>query len=303
MITAAIIGGAAPSAGELIRILVNHPDVELAWVQSRRLAGKLLSDYHSGLLGDTYMRFTDEPDFENIKVVFLTDSDESASFRSEGAVPPSVKIIDLGREMNPDFVYGLPELNRKALVRGARNAVIPSAYAHTIALALLPLAKEGVINSAVHVAAMGPGADTDNGGLTATVTSLNAAGEAAAALSSLQESFEQPLRVVAMRSPLSRGVLAVVYTAMPAGRNLQEVRALFDEFYSDHAFTVMSPQPVEVSEVTNTNRAAIFVDEADGQLIVTVASDSMLKGGAGTAVHVMNLMFGLHERVGLALKH
>lgn len=304
MITAAILGGAAPAAGELIRILVNHPDVELTWVHSERLAGQPVSAYHPGLLGDTFMRFTATPDFEDVKVVFLADGDEAQPFRAEDAVPSSVKIIDLAHELDPAYVYGLPELNRKALVRGAQTASVPGAYSHTIALTLLPLAKEGLLNSPVHVAALGPGADTNNAGASSPQLCKSIATEVTAALSALQEGFDAGMHVVAMHAPMNRGIIAMTYTDMPAGKTLTDVQRIFEDFYADHAFTVISNAPVEIAEVTHTNKSALFLDETDdGLLLITAVSDSLLKGAAGTAVHIMNLMFGLHERVGLALKH
>ena len=304
MITAAILGGAAPAAGELIRILVNHPDVELTWVHSERLAGQPVSAYHPGLLGDTFMRFTATPDFDDVKVVFLADGDEAEPFRAADAVPSSVKIIDMAHELDPDYVYGLPELNRKALVRGAQAASVPGAYSHTIALTLLPLAKEGLLGTPIHVAALGPGADTNNAGASSSRLCRAIASEVGAALSSLQDSFEAPLHVVAMHAPMNRGIIAMTYTEMPAGKSLADVQRIFEDFYADHAFTVVSNAPVEIAEVTHTNKSALYIDQTDdGLLLVTAVSDSMLKGAAGTAVHIMNLMFGLHERVGLALKH
>ena len=305
MITAAILGGAAPAAGELIRILVNHPDVELTWVHSERLAGQPVSAYHPGLLGDTYMRFTATPDFDDVKIVFLADGEEAEPFRAADAVPSSVKVIDLTHEPRPDFVYGLPELNRKALVRGAQAASVPGAYSHTIALTLLPLAKEGLLGADIHVAALGPGADTNNAGASSPRLCRAIATEVGAALSALQEEgFDAKIRIAAMHAPMNRGIIAMTYTDMPAGKSLTDIQRIFEDFYADHAFTVVSNAPVEIAEVTHTNKAALFIDQTDdGMLLITAVSDSMLKGAAGTAVHIMNLMFGLHERVGLALKH
>lgn len=321
MISVAITAGAEYTAGELLRLLVNHPDVEIAWVCSPEHAGRQVTDIHQGLLGETFLRFTDKPAWEGVDLVFLCHPHgEAARFLAENPVPASVKIIDLSADHrlasdSHDFVYGLPELNRKAMVRGARHVANPGGFATAMTLSLLPLAKEGWLGSEIHTAAITgstgegstPSADShfswrsDNVSVDTPLTHRHIP-EVAQALCELQENFSAPVSFIPMRGPFARGILAVSYMDMPAGRTLADVRRTFEDYYSDHSFTYVSPRPVDLKDVVNTNKALIHHQEADGRLVITTVIDNLLKGASGTALHNMNLMFGLHERVGLTLK-
>lgn len=300
MIKVAVTGGASGAAGELVRLLVNHPDVELKWIHSRENAGAAVTDVHRGLAGETYMRFTDRMDWDGVDQLFVCPGSDVAV----NDAPASVKIVDLtGERCMPgghDYIYGLPEYNRKALVRGARHVACPGAVATALSLALLPLAARGVSVGSVCAAAV-TGAD-----VAAMIPDRPlrhpAAAEAEALLRSVRPGFTDGISLMAFTGPSGRGVLATVCADMPAGLGVDDVRGIFVDFYSDHSFTFVSDRPVDIRDVADTNRAMIHIEEAGARVIVTAVIDSMLKGAAGNAVHCMNLLFGLHERVGLVLK-
>ena len=319
MIRAGIIGGAGYTAGELIRLLINHPDVEIAWINSSSNAGNLVSDIHQGLIGETYLRFTDTTDWDEIDVLFCcTPHGEARRFLADNPVPDRVKIIDLSmdhRLKSPDhnFVYGIPEYNRKALVRGATRVANPGCFATAIQLGLLPLAKSMKLNAPIHVTAI---TGSTGAGVKPSATSHYSwrnnnvsiykplahqhLDEIRQTLSEIQHGFDQEINFIPMRGPFARGIMAVIY--MDSSLELSQARHLFDEFYSDHNFTFVSDRPVDLKDVVNTNKCAIHLDKVGDKLVITTVIDNLLKGAAGTAVHNMNLLFGLQERVGLILK-
>lgn len=319
MIRAAIIGGAGYTAGELIRLLINHPDVELAWVHSTSNAGKLLSDVHQGLIGETYMRMTDEIDWDAADVVFFcTPHGQAREFMAANPVPERMRIIDLSMDHRADdgshdFVYGLPELNRKPMVRGARHVANPGCFATAIELSLLPLAKNLLLGAPVHVTAItgstGAGVKptatshyswrNDNVSVYKPLTHQHLA-EIHRALGMLQPGLDVEIDFIPMRGCFSRGIMAVCY--MDCELPVEQVRAMYEEYYSDHNFTFIADKAPDLKDVVNTNKAIIHLDKVDGKLIVTTVIDNLLKGASGTAVHNMNLLFGLQERVGLCLK-
>ena len=302
MIKAAVTGGESRSAGELLRLLINHPDVVITWVHSRRYSGAHVSDVHRGLLGETFLKFGDTMAWDGVDLLFMCEDEEGCMALE--AVPRTVKIIDLtGKRMmaedGHDFIYGLPELNRKALVRGARHVASPGAVATSVSLALLPLAKEGMLSKDVHAAVVA--GDSVAAECAPTVCDGPAA-EVRQVVTALQDNFASGIDITTLRMPCRGGLLAVVSMGMPSHMPVDDVRKLYEDYYSDHSFAFVSPGQVGVADVLNTNKAVMHVESANGQLIVTVAVDDLLKGGAGNAVHCMNLLFGLHERVGLILK-
>ncbi len=319
MIKAGIIGGAGYTAGELLRLLINHPDVEIKWVNSSSNAGNLVTDVHQGLIGEIDLRFTDETPMDEIDVLFCcTPHGQTRTFLESHEVPEEVRIIDLSTDYRiedgtHDFVYGLPELNRKRIVRGAKRIANPGCFATAIQLALLPLAKNLLLNSAIHVTAItgstGAGVKpsatshfswrNNNVSIYKPFTHQHLA-EIRQSLTQLQSSFSKPIEFIPMRGPFSRGIMAVTYLDCPL--ELPEVIKLYQDYFSDHNFTFITSKIPDLKDVVNTNKCIIHLEKIDGKLLITSVIDNLVKGASGQAVHNMNLLFGLHERAGLQLK-
>lgn len=307
MIKAGITGGESKVAGEIVRLLLNHPDVDLKWIQSERNAGSRVSDVHQGLIGECDMVVVSQPRWNEIDVLFnCCHTGTSRGFLDQAmAETEGIKIIDLSGDYriaseDNEFVYGLPELNRKAMVRGAMKVANPGAFATAVELALLPLARNLLVNGDIHVAAVsGDPTLADNIRLYNALTHSHVA-EIRQTLSSLQSSFNSRVEMVPMLGSFSRGLIAAVYLDCPL--SIEEVRRLYEEYYSDHNFTFVADKQVDMKDVANTNKCILHLEKHGSRLLVTSVIDSMLKGSAGTAVHNMNLMFGLSERTGLALK-
>lgn len=321
MIHVAIVGGADYNTGELARLLINHPDVDLKLVHNPDLAGTPLADIHQGLYGETALRFSDCEDFTGCDVVFLAlGRGLSKQFLASHTLPEGIKIIDLspdfrlsGNEEDNDFVYGLPEYNRKPLVRGAIHASNPGCFATAASLALFPLAKAGVINSTIHITAL-EGA-TDAGADPSPIGHYpwrneniaiyrplrhSAADEIKHLLNMLQPEFDKEVLLIPMRGSFSRGAIVSLY--LDCDLPLDEAKEMFAEAYDDHSFTFVIDRQPDLKDVVNTNKCLIYLDKTGGRLVITAAIDNLLKGGAGNAIHIMNLLFGLSERTGLGLK-
>lgn len=307
MIKVGITGGDSRVAGEIIRLLINHPDVDLKWVQSEHKAGARISDIHQGLIGECDICIVPIPEWNNIDVLFnCCHTGTSRKFLDENIEAlKDIKVIDLSGDYRMaadgnDYVYGLPELNRKAMVRGATRVANPGAFATAVELALLPLAKNLLVNSDIHVAAVsGDPTLADNIKLYNPLTHSHVA-EVEQTLRTLQSSFNSHVNMVPMLGSFSRGLIAAVYLDCPL--SLEEVRRLYDEYYEDHNFTFVTDKQVDLKDVANTNKCMLHLEKHGQRLMITSVIDSMLKGSAGTAVHNMNLLFGLIERTGLALK-
>lgn len=306
MIRAGIAGGLSAKAGETIKLLVNHPDVELAWVEGREAAGRFLYQVHKGLRGETYMKFAPVADTSDIDVLFLCfdDPDHTASFLHSVNVPDSVKMIDMsGLFIEPDdpespWVYGLPELNRKALVRGATRAAVPGDLATAVLLGLLPLAKNLLLNADIHISAVMPDADAEPGEALAFIeTEQN--DEITQTLQSIQNSFNRPMLYVLTAGGWTRGISVVMYFKCKVSE--KELLSLYNDYYADHGFTFISDSVPSLSEVVGTGKCIINLQKVADRLVISVAIDDILKGSAAQAVHCMNLLFGLQERVGLML--
>lgn len=307
MIKVGITGGESRVAGEIIRLLLNHPDVDLKWIQSDRLSGSRISDIHQGLIGECDIETVSQPRWDEIDVLFnCCHTGSSRKFLAENEpLMGDVKIIDLSgdyrmAEEANEYVYGLPELNRKAMVRGATRVANPGAFATAVELALLPLAKNLLVNSDIHVATVSGDPNlADNIKLYNPLTHSHVA-EIEQTLRTLQASFNSHVEMVPMLGSFSRGLIAAVYLDCPL--SLDEIRRLYDEYYADHNFTFVTDKQVNLKDVANTNKCILHLEKHGRRLLVTSVIDSMLKGSAGTAVHNMNLLFGLIERTGLALK-
>jgi len=319
MIKAAIIGGAGYAAGELIRLLINHPDVSLCWVNSSADTGTPVADIHQGLVGDTDMRFTDAIDLDSVDVLFCcTPHGSSSGFFAEHPIPEHLKVIDLSadfryHENNAGFIYGLPELNRKALVRGGRLVANPGCFATAIQLALLPMAKNLLLNAPIHITAItGATADGDKPSPSSHFSWRNdnisvykpfthhQLAEIRRTLAAIQSSFSAPVNFIPVRGCFSRGIYASLY--MDCSVDVDTLRKLYEDYYDDHNFTFLANHRPDLKDVVGTNKCLIYLEKIDGKLLITSVIDNLLKGAAGTAVHNMNLLFGLHERIGLNLK-
>ena len=321
MIKAGIIGGAGYTGGELLRILVNHPQIEIAFVNSSSNAGNLISDVHTDLLGDTELRFTSEIP-QDIDVLFLcVGHGDAKKFLEANPINESIKIIDLSQDFrlnrtssinNRQFVYGLPELNREA-IKTAKNIANPGCFATCIQLGLLPLAAKGLLNSEVHINAT---TGSTGAGQSLSATShfswrnnnlsiykafehqhLNEIGES---LLELQPSFAEALNFIPQRGDFTRGILAAMY--IESDLTLDDAQQLYEDYYSSHPFTHVSKKNIDLKQVVNTNKALVHVEKHGNKLFIISIIDNLLKGASGQAVQNMNLIFGLEESLGLKLK-
>ncbi len=292
MIKAGIYAAESSVAGELVRILINHPDVEISWLHAEPHAGRALVDIHHGMVGETDLRFVSRPRPAEANMLFICGDAEGAL--GFAACEPDMKIVSLVPVEASGFVYGLPELNRKAMVRGALRASVPSAEANIILLSLLPLAKEGLLVSDIDVSITLPSC------LVPGSSDVISQKEISDALCSLQPGFASKIRIETDASGQSRVLTATV--SLATDLNIGELTRLYEEFYDDHNFTFIVDRMPSPREVEGTNKCLIYLDKTDGRLSVSAAFDSPLKGAAGTAVHCMNLLFGLAERIGLSLK-
>ena len=317
MIKAGIIGGAGYTAGEFIRILLNPPDVELIWVNSSSNAGNPISSVHQGLIGETDLIFTSSTPFNEVDVIFFcTPHGESKKFIESHDIPEDLKIVDLSQDFrlegDHDFIYGLPEINRKYIIRGKRVAN-PGCFATAIQLALLPLAKNLLLNSDINITAI---TGSTGAGVKPSATSHFSwrndnisvykpfkhqhLAEIKQTLKSLQNSFNSEINLIPMRGCFSRGIFVAAYLDCPIA--LDEIKKLYEDYYDDHRFTFISDKMPDLKDVVNTNKCIIHLEKEGNKLLIISVIDNLLKGASGQAVHNMNLLFGLHERVGLQLK-
>lgn len=321
MLKAGIIGGAGYTAGELIRLLVHHPAAEIDFVYSTSNAGNKIYDVHQDLIGQTEQFFTSEIN-SNVDVLFLClGHGNSTSFLQKNSFSEHTKIIDLSNDfrLNNDavfegkeFIYGLPELNKDAIEK-ASNIANPGCFATAIQLALLPLAKNELLKSDVHInattgatgAGVSPSATThfawrDNNFSTYKVFNHQHLGEIGESLNSLQNSFDKELLFIPNRGNFSRGIFASIYTDFEG--NIEEAQELFNSYYKDAVFTHMSSKPIHLKQVVNTNNCFLHLHKHGNKLLVSSAIDNLLKGASGQAIQNMNLIFGLEESLGLNLK-
>ncbi len=311
-----IIGGAGYTGGELRRILINHPSAELVFVNSQSQAGKPVYSTHTDLLGDTDLLFTDKLPFESVDVIFLCSGHgQSAKFLAENAVPSSLKIIDLStdyRDESNGFVYGLPELNRER-IKTSNKIANPGCFATSIQLALLPLAKEGLLKSEVHVSAVtgstGAGqslsASTHFSWRSSNISIYKAfthqhLAEIGQSLKQLQTGFEKEINFIPYRGNFTRGIMANVYLDYDGTQ--EEAVAIFEKYYAEHPFCTVSKNPIDLKQVVNTNKCILEIQKHGYKLLITAIIDNLVKGASGQAVQNMNLAFGLVETTGLNLK-
>lgn len=306
MIRVGIIGAAGYTAGELIRLLVNHPEVEITFAHSTSNAGQPFHAVHTGLLGDTEQCFSDTYDLTAIDVLFLCSGHgKSTAFWAENECPDGLKIIDLAqdyRDEHDGYVYGLPELQREKIA-GCTKLANPGCFATAIQLTLLPMIGK---TTEAHVTAITgstgagqkPTATThfswrnDNMSVYKAFTHQH--------LLEIERNTGINVEFIPMRGDFSRGIIAAV--TMPFAGTQDEAYALYSHYYQDATFTHVINREVNLKEVVNTNKCVLQVQVHEGRLLVTSVIDNLLKGASGQALQNMNLMFGLDETTGLRLK-
>ena len=312
-----ILGAAGYTGGELIRILLNHPQAEIVFAHSESNAGNLVSDVHEGLIGDTELRFSLDCPFDQVDVVFLCfGHGKSEQFLREHDIPSDVKIIDLAQDFRiaggHDFIYGLPETHRKQ-IRSAMHLANPGCFATCIQLAMLPALKAGIISGDIHVngitgstgAGQKPGATThfswrnDNISVYKTFTHQHLL-EINQTVQELCPGYEGRVLFIPQRGCFTRGIFVTAYAKCDLP--LAEVQRIYADYYRDAAFTHFVTKSPDMKQVVNTNKALVYVEKYEDQLLMISCIDNLLKGAVGQAVQNMNLMFGLDERMGLQLK-
>jgi N-acetyl-gamma-glutamyl-phosphate reductase len=317
-IKAGIIGGAGYTGGEMLRLLINHPSVEIAFVHSSSNGGNLISDVHTDLFGDTDLRFTNELS-SDIDVMFLcVGHGDAKKFLDANPVADHIKIIDLSQDFRlkasagNKWVYGLPELNREK-IKQASYVANPGCFATCIQLGLLPLVAKGLLINEVHINAT---TGSTGAGQSLSGTShfswrsnnlsaykvfehqhLNEIGES---LRQLEAGFDQTINFIPQRGAFTRGILAAMY--VESDLTAEEAQRVYEDYYAEHVFTHVSKKNIDLKQVVNTNKGLVHVEKHGNKLFVVSIIDNLLKGASGQAVQNMNLMFGLDERQGLNLK-
>ncbi|UAY51266.1 N-acetyl-gamma-glutamyl-phosphate reductase [Ferruginibacter albus] len=326
MIKAGIIGAAGYTGGELIRILINHPEVEIAFAQSGSNAGNLISKVHADLVGETDLKFSAEHNYDVDVIFFCAGHGEAKKFVEANDIPASVKLIDIGNDfrLNKDaaikgrkFVYGLPELQREE-IKKASNVANPGCFATAIQLGLLPLAKAGLLPNDIYTTGItgstGAGQSLsptshfswrqNNISAYKTLTHQHN-DEIQQSLHQLQNVFpaspkDGGLSFVPWRGDFTRGIF--ISSQMNCDLSIEELNKLYEDFYAGHPFTAITKEPVFLKQVVNTNKCIIQLEKVGSRLVVHSVIDNLTKGASGQAVQNMNLIFGLGETTGLKLK-
>lgn len=333
MIKVGIVGSAGYTGGELLRVLIYHPEVEIVFANSASNAGNKLYEVHNDLFGDTELTFSS--DFHSdIDVLFLcVGHGDARKFLEANPVAPAVKIIDLSQDyrlrantmyQGQPFVYGLPELNKEA-IRSAQYIANPGCFATNIQLGLLPLASKGLLPDQIHVnattgstgAGQKPGATTHfswrNNNLSAYKSFEHQhLQEISESLDQLQNGFlptsgdsllaraAEKINFVPQRGDFTRGIFSAIY--VDSDLTEEQAYELYEAYYAKHPFTHVSRSNIDLKQVVNTNKSIIHLEKHGNKLLILNATDNLLKGASGQAVQNMNLMFGLNERTGLNLK-
>lgn len=309
MIKVGIIGAAGYTAGELIRLLLNHPETQIIFAHSSSNAGQPFWTVHEGLFGETDQCFSADYDLNAIDVLFLCSGHgKSSAFWQENALPQSLRVIDLAqdyRDEHDGYVYGLPEYQREKIV-SARLLANPGCFATCIQLALLPMAKNGLLQGDVHVTGI-TGA-TGSGQKPVDTTHFawrqnnlsNYKVFTHQHLLEIERTLQHKITFVPVRGNFARGIMADVVVNYDGAE--EQVRKLYEDYYRSAAFTYVFPKAVDMKQVVNTNKCLISLEVNEGKLLITSVIDNLLKGASGQAVQNMNLMFGLDEKTGLKLK-
>lgn len=320
-IKAGIVGGAGYTGGEMLRILVNHPHVDIAFVHSNSNAGNFIYEVHTDLFGDTELKFAAELS-NDIDVLFLcVGHGDARKFLEANPIPDHIKIIDLSQDFrlnqnskinSKNFVYGLPELNRDA-IKSAQNVANPGCFATCLQLGLLPLAAKGLLNGEVHItgttgstgAGQSPSPTThftwrnDNLSIYKAFDHQHLK-EIGQSIKQLQPGYGRTINFVPYRGDYTRGIIASIY--MDSDLSGDEALKLFEDYYAGHRFTHVTSRNIDLKQVVNTNKCFIQVAKHGNKLLITSIIDNLTKGASGQAVQNMNLLFGLDETAGLRLK-
>ena len=315
-----IVGGAGYTGGELLRVLLRHPNAHIAFVHSTSSAGELVSKVHADLVGDTHLKFASELG-QNIDVLFLcVGHGDAKKFLEANEIKASIKIIDLSQDFrltntatiaDRNFVYGLPELQREA-IQSATNIANPGCFATAIQLGLLPLASKGLLNDVYTTGitgSTGAGQGLSNtshfswraNNIQAYKTlqhqHLNEIGQS---LAQLQGNQNAQVHFVPWRGDFTRGIF--VTSVVSTNLSLEQVYDVYNAYYANHAFTHVSKNNIDLKQVVNTNKCLIHIEKQGDKIAIHSVIDNLLKGAVGQAVQNMNLIFGIEEGVGLQLK-
>lgn len=318
MIRIGILGAAGYTGGELIRLLLNHPEAEIVFANSESNAGNPVADVHEGLLGDTDLSFTDQMPFDQVDVVFFCfGHGKSAAFLAQHTIPDNVKIIDLAQDFRiaapgNDFVYGLPEINRSSIAT-AQHVANPGCFATCIQLGLLPAAQMGLLNGDIAVNAI---TGSTGAGQKATATTHFSwrnnnmsiykpfqhqhVPEILQSLRQVQGQFDGEVDFIPYRGDFARGIFATEVVKTEAA--IDDIMDAYKAFYADAPFTHYSDKAIDLKQVVNTNKALVHCEKYGNKLLITSCIDNLLKGAVGQAVENMNIMFGIDETAGLRLK-
>lgn len=318
MIRIGIIGGAGYTAGELLRLLINHPEADIRFVHSTSNAGKAISEIHEGLIGETELVFSDSHPLDEIDLLFLCSAHgDSKKFWEENHRPENLRVIDLAQDFRDEsqgYVYGLPEVNIER-IRKAISVANPGCFATAIQLSLLPLASAGLLREGLDInitaitgstgAGVKPGATThfswrDNNLSVYKAFTHQHLKEIGMTLNSVDSKFNSEIHFIPVRGDFPRGIFAVITTKCHLSQ--EEVENLYKEYYKDAPFVVVSERAIDLKQVVNTNKAIINLQKHNDNLLITCVEDNLLKGASGQAVQNMNLMFGLDQKSGLRLK-
>jgi N-acetyl-gamma-glutamyl-phosphate reductase len=318
MIKVGIIGGAGYTAGELLRILFNHPQADVAFIHSTSNAGNKISDVHADLIGESDLVFSNDMQLEGLDVLFLCmGHGKSVEFIENTPLPDGIKVIDLSHDyrlkrQGNQFIYGLPELNREE-IKTARFIANPGCFATGIQLALLPIAAAGLIIDELHVNAI---TGSTGAGQQPTRTShfswresnISAyktfshqhLGEINQSLNQLQSSYKPALNFIPVRGNYTRGIYATAYTIFNG--TIDDAYTMYRQYYSSHPFVHVVNENPDLKMVVNTNKCILYLEKHGNKLLIISITDNLIKGASGQAIQNMNLMFGLEEKTGLYLK-
>lgn len=310
-----IIGGAGYAGGELLRILLNHPNAEIVSVNSKSNSGKPVSSVHTDLIGDVELVFSDWVPTDMDVLFLCLGHGESKKWLSKNVLDSKIKIIDLSQDhrlADSNFVYGLPELNKNA-IQTATKIANPGCFATCIQLAVLPLAANGLLKEELHVSATtgstGAGqhlSETSHFSWRQNNLSVYKAfehqhlAEIGQSISQLQANFEGAINFIPQRGSFTRGIFASVYTKCE--KSQEGAKELYEQFYLNAPFVKISSGAIDLKQVANTNKCLLHLEKHNDNLLITACIDNLIKGASGQALQNMNLMFGLDETTGLKLK-
>ncbi len=322
MLNVGIVGSEGYAVGELFSLLINHPDVILRKVYAPGRAGTMVNDIHPGLFGERCMEFSGDANFDELDILFIClQTGASRAFLSTHELPEYLKIIDFSLEhrlpqegVDRGFVYGLPECYRRLICNSTKVAV-PGCFASSIAVALIPLAKHLLLNTEIHIHSVAGKTEAAARPQAGAPLSYNMLfedfsiyrpfthpqiDEVHNTLNDIQKSFQQQMNFIPMRGNFARGIYTSIY--LDCSVDIETIKEMYREYYEDHSFVHIVDKYPDVRDIANTNNCLIHLSKHNGKLLIVSTLDNLMKGAAGTAIHIMNLMAGLVETTGLRLK-